>query len=509
MVATAALLAYAGWMGRGTFFFSDDWDIIAFHHDGNELVPFNGHLSLIPVTVFRGLFLSVGIDQYWPYRLVGLVTYGALGVVLFAYARRRVHPVAAAAAALSVLAFSAADINVMFPFLINFSIPVGACVGMWLLLDRQTPAADVGASLLLGLALASSGIGLMAMVAAGVELALTRAPWRRWATFAPPAALWLAWYAAYRDEVAANPGPGPTLRYAWQEVEATFAAFVGGWLPGGWLLLAATVALFLVAALRWRTLDARAVGALAAFAAFTGLTAYTRIGIVPLIPPDTGRYLWVNGAFLVLAVVQVCRGRRLPWPAIAAAVALVALGAAQLVGALRDYRDGQLSYRRTITTYLVATEAVGDRADPDRILPLSFIVVRVDDYQAAVDHLGTPIPDADLDDLGAEADRQQADAWMVEDLAISLRPGLPPSGTCAPGTADDGGWVTLPPGAAATVAAGEAGAPVHLARLARTPGDLPLGDVAPGTTVHVAPPEDRSSLPWRIRAEGATVSICR
>jgi len=39
--------------------------------------------------------------------------------------------------------------NLMFPFLVNFSLPIAALVGSWILLDRETTRADLGAAGLL------------------------------------------------------------------------------------------------------------------------------------------------------------------------------------------------------------------------------------------------------------------------------------------------------------------------------------------------------------------------
>jgi ABC-type Fe3+-siderophore transport system permease subunit len=65
-----------------------------------------------------------------------------------------------------------------------------------------------GASL--GVALASSGIGLLAMAAAGVELLWTRAKLRRWLVMAPPVVLYVAWYAGFHAPVAKGKGAKTT-----------------------------------------------------------------------------------------------------------------------------------------------------------------------------------------------------------------------------------------------------------------------------------------------------------
>ena len=49
----AALLAWAAWCGRGVWFFIDEWAVITRYHDGHWLTPFNGHLSIVPIGVYR------------------------------------------------------------------------------------------------------------------------------------------------------------------------------------------------------------------------------------------------------------------------------------------------------------------------------------------------------------------------------------------------------------------------------------------------------------------------
>jgi hypothetical protein len=504
---------YAAWIGRDLSFFSDDWDIIAFHHRGNYLEPFNSHLTALPVAVFQTLFVTAGLDSYTPYRLVGLLVYGSLGLLLFLYARRRIPPVLAALAALSIVWFSAGDINVLFPFLINFSIPLAATIVIWNLLDRDTLRSDIGAGAALAVALASSGIGLMAVAAVATELTVRRASWRRWLPFLPPVALWLVWYAEYHEPVADHGGLDKVAKYAYQEVEATFASFTGGWIAGGYVVMAATAVVLWLAITRWHTFNARAAGALAGMVSFTALTAYSRIGIIPPIPPDTGRYLFVNAFFLVVALVECARGVRIAWPVVVVGAASVVLSVGVLVGNLRTYHDEVVAYKHTVRTYMIATEAIPDRIDPERIMPLSYIVVRTGEYLDAVDHLGSPLGGVGLEDLGVEADRAAADLWMVEDLDLRVVPTEPaPNEDCRVIPVDRATEdFTVGGGGKVLVQAGDSPATVRLRRLARGFDRDLAGEVAPGATGSVTIPADQSSLSWHVRVVGTpeTVEVCR
>lgn len=508
----AALVGYAGWLGRDLWFFSDDWDIIAFHHAGSYLTPFNGHLVLLPVAIYHTLFVTAGLGSYTPYRIVGLAGYAALGILLFIYARQRVQPMLAAFAALSIIWFSAAQLNVMFPFLVNFSIPLAAAVAIWLLLDRDQPPADIGAAICLAVALASSAIGLVIAAAVGAELLARRASVRRWLPFGPPLILWSVWYARYHTKVATG-GIGGTIRYALHEIEGTFAGFAGGWDPAGYALLVATVAAFGLAIFRWKTFNARAFGALVGFAAFVALTAYSRIGIVPAIPADTGRYIWLNAFFGVVALVEIARGRNLTPFVIVASAMIVALGAVTLVGNLQEYNRQVRLNERATRTFIVAAEAIPDHIDRTRIIrPFSYIPVRVGQYLTAVAHLGSPLGRVRAGDLGTEEERATADGWMIHDLHLRLAAVDSESASpCRPVTrpADESGFAVRGT-TAVVVRAGATPARVSLRRLVRH-FHVTLGQVAPGETGELSLPADRSQLPWYVQVlgSGASVSACR
>ncbi len=508
-----ALLAYAYWLGRDIFVYADEWDILAFFHDGHALRPFNGHLSLLPVSIFRLLAVTAGW-HYAAYRLVGLAGYGLLGAAIYWYGRKRIPPVLAACFALWILAFSAADINVMFPFLINFSVPLAATIVMADRLERDTRRDDVMAALLLTVGLVSSAIGLLAVVMVATYFVLTRANWRRALPFLPPLALWGLWYLKYHEANATNPGLGKTARYALDMVAGTFTALGAGSPVLGVVVFLATVAVLVLGAARWHTLGPAALRWFAAGGVFVAITSYTRIGTFvpgvgnrPYIPADTGRYTWVLSIYLLLGLAEVLRGVALPKVSLAAVAVVVGLGAWALVGSLQTYHRDQLRYRRTATTALKGVDAVGNRADPERILPLSFIPVRVEDYLSLTRHIGAPFADAGLDDMGKLADRQLADSLMVTDLGIEPQPAT--AQRCgSPGAPAPS--VTVEPGRSVLVRAGTGPAGVRLTRFAPSTKDMfPNFTVDPGQQVTIAIPEDNSKLPWTVHVDGGgTVAAC-
>ena len=239
-VGLAVLLGYAAYLGRDLTFFSDDWPVIAFHYNGRYLIPYDSHLLLLPIAIYRVLFVTAGLSTYTPYRVVGLACYAAFGMLLYVYLRHRTHPVLAALASLAVVWYSAAQLNVLFPLALNFSIPLAAMAAIWYLLDLDQPRVDVAAGACLAVALASGGVGLMPVVAVGVELLILRAPIRRWLPFLLPSALWLVWYAKYHTPITHPNTVVGSVRYAIHQAQATLAGFVGAWNAGGYVLLAAS-----------------------------------------------------------------------------------------------------------------------------------------------------------------------------------------------------------------------------------------------------------------------------
>ena len=505
-----ALLAYAIWLGRDLWFFSDDWDIIAFHHNGAYLTPYNGHLWLIPIGIFHALYVTAGLGSYAPYRAVGLAGYALLGIVFYVYARQRIAPVVAALAALSVMWFSTAQYNLLFPLLVNFSVPLACTAGIWMLLDRETRRADIGGGVLLAVALATNSVGLVTVVVVATELGLRRAPFRRWLPFIPPLALWLVWYATYHTPMAGPGSAGAVIRYALHEIQATFAAFAGGSNAIGYVLLIATAIVFLLSIVRWHTFNARAAAALAGLGAFVLLTAYTRQGFFPPVVATTPRYLWLNAFFVVAALIEVIR--RAPAIRTIATIGaiIVVVGAITLVGNLRSYHAQVVAGAHTTRTYLTAVEAIPNRVNRRRLLPVSYIPVSVGAYLTAVRHLGSPITSVSSRQLGTPADRTGADEWMITDLGLGFEPvTTPPTTACT--TLDQlvarRGFAVHGP---STILVQPGSAPVEWTIRRLASAGAPQNPIPPGGLEALHIPSDHSSRPWHVQIRGAAaVSLCR
>ncbi len=507
-VGLVGMVVLAWTTGRHLWFYSDDWNILTGYHQGRLLEPFNGHLSLLPVLVFRGVAEVFGLGSYQPFRVVGMACYLFLGVTVFIYSRRRVGQVGGALVALLVLFNASAVTNVAFPFLLNFSLPLAAMVWMWWFLDREPLKDEVAASAWLGVALASSGIGLLAMAAAGVELLWTRARLRRWLVMAPPVLLYVAWYAGFHAPVAKGKGgPGAVLEYAARMVLGGFASLVGNWKPGGVVLAVGFLVLLGLGAFRWKTFDGRVAGGLAAVATFSLLTAWTRIGIFPKIPPDEARYCWTVGAVLLLTSVQLLRNVKVPRP-----WSLVAAGALVATLVVNTYVLGQRlttwdhQVRDAVTgvrTNLHTVEALGSKVPSDEVLPLSFIPVTAGDYLSMVRHFGSPVASFDpaTDPLGSRDLRNRADELVVRVGGVALGPA---AAQCVRALVypppEPVQQVVVPRGPATLGVCGfESGTEVRVSRF----GDgQVVGRVGPWETADLVLPGDDLGRPWTVRVDG-------
>ena len=442
--AAVALLVVAV-MGRGLWFFSDDWNMFGEYHSGNLLEPFNGHLSLVPAGLYQLLFHTAGVSSYTPYRLLGLAALAVLGfqVARLAVVRvdgatlRRVPlaPVLGALAVAAVLWASTGQMNLMFPFLLNFTVPVAALPAIWWHLDRGEQGAGVAgeaaASVWLAVALATSGLGVMTALAVGIELLVRRAPLRTWLVLAPGPALWAVWFLTHRDANELSTDPGAVLSYTARMLLAGLTSLGAGWTPAGVLVGLGLVVLVVLAATRWRSLDGRALGALAAPVAFALFTAVTRIGIEPRIEPDELRYSWAVAAYLVLAALVLVRPvpvLRLPDLAGVALLGvgsvLVLAGAVQLLGDMDRWVDQVAAGERRVRVILAAAEAVGpERMGPELVLPINFVPVTAGEYFSGVAAVGSPIAGPPPGDVGADAQSNRtADELLVEELPVRVLP---------------------------------------------------------------------------------------
>ena len=149
---------------RGTTLWFDEWQW-AMDRRGTDaatfLDPHNGHLSLVPILLYKLLFAAGGLTDYAPYRVAIVIAHLVCVTLVFVYLRRRVGDVVGALGAVVILLLGPAWQNILWPFQIGSVTSLAAGLGALLALDARRRAGDVAACALVALSLASSGLGVI------------------------------------------------------------------------------------------------------------------------------------------------------------------------------------------------------------------------------------------------------------------------------------------------------------------------------------------------------------
>jgi hypothetical protein len=233
------------WIGRGQWFFLDEWDFLA-TRDARSLddllSPHFQHWTTVPIISYRLLWSIFGLHEYWPYQLVAVLAHVAVAALLFVVMRRvGVNPWITTAAASLFALFGSGSGNVIWAFQITF---IGALMFGLLQLCLADHAGAIGwrdlAALGAGmLALMCSGVGLTMLAIVGVAIFLRRG-WRAAALQVVPLGLvYLAWFATYGKD-AATPDNSSTRRqvldFVGESLTSTYRDM--GQLPGLGVVLA-------------------------------------------------------------------------------------------------------------------------------------------------------------------------------------------------------------------------------------------------------------------------------
>jgi hypothetical protein len=434
-VAGLAALGLAGlgilWAGRGLIFYLDEWAFITGRLGGSVdtyLRPHNEHLMAFPITVFKALFVTVGIGEYWPYRLAVVLGHLVCVALLFTIARRRVGVVLAGVLTAPVLIFGPAWDVLLFPVNLAFVGSTAAGLGMLLALDRRDRRGDLAAGALLVFAMASSSVGVALALGAAVEVLWRRDRWRRVWVAAVPVLLYVLWYLSYnRHPSRLGPlEPGQAPAFAFRTAASALVSLLG--VPLGHETLrrhvspmlegAAYAALIAaVAALAWvlgvkRRLTPRMAMLLTTLGSYWLLTgvarAYTN-------DPYASRYVYPAAVLIVVAAAEAAQGVALRNRALAV-VALISCGAAALnVGWLMRFghlrRDEASILAAELTALESARGQVPGHVQLDRKRAPD---IRAHPYFHAVDTLGSsPAPSRAQLRRAAVSSREAADAVLV------------------------------------------------------------------------------------------------
>ncbi|MGH2961466.1 MAG: hypothetical protein ACRDL3_04630, partial [Solirubrobacterales bacterium] len=197
-LAMVASVVLGLWFSRDTSFWYDELDWFSTTPDFDlEYVfePYIGHLIGTSRIVYAAALNVFGGADYLPFRVltagVVLLTAG----LFFVFAKRRVGALVALAPTLVLLFYGSDSLHVLSGNGLTVLLSVAAGVGALIALDRGRPRSDLGACLLLCLAVGSYSVGLPFVAGAAVLILLGPDRRRRAWVFVLPALLYVAWWA--------------------------------------------------------------------------------------------------------------------------------------------------------------------------------------------------------------------------------------------------------------------------------------------------------------------------
>lgn len=511
----ALVMLAAAWVyiRRGQFFDPLDIDVFAVYQGGDVFRPYHGHLSLIPAGIYKVWMAVFGISNPWPYTVLSLVTYGSIAVAMFLTHRRIVDPLVAAIVSVAAIWSWSAQDAIRFNFMINFYLPALMLLIAWALIRRDTRRDDALSVAAVTVALASSGVGLVAVVAVIAELSLRR-HFRRASWYLPPILLWLVWYLATRHDsrAASTSLEWGLFGYAWEVVVSILSGFTIGWRPGAVITTVALVVLCVRAHRRWQTVDAHVIGTFIALAAFVVLVTLSRAEESKMTKAFSPRYIWFGDLLLLVIVLGCLRGRPVDRRGLAALAAAGLVGAAAMLFGLRANRAWLFESSFAVIPNLRIVEAAGPLMDPAK--SLQYGDATAGDYQALVRRYGAPAKLMGLTDRGYMIARVIHDGRLIRAEGIdvdrvTVRPAC--STTWRPlGSADQRHGVEIPPGSTVVVtpAFGERSW-IRLWRFAVNSDGSWLRRGSPDDLVVLGLPVDSSTAPWHVRVKpGSTADVC-
>jgi len=317
-VLLLASAAFVLWVGRETVFRGDDWDLFLYRGGFNAdvfLVPHNEHLSALLVAAFK-LIPAIAGPHYGAFRLALLGLDVALAALFFVFARERVGDWVALLATSPLLLMGAGSDNLLWPTEIGVVGSLACGMAVLILLDRVGTAAKAGACAALTASIWFSSDGLFFLVCAGIWLLLSRERWRDLWIVAIPAITYVAWYTGHGSSefTAANLRAAPEF-----------------------VLDSATAGVSALTGIGSETGHPRTIGGLAGLLALAALGAFalkTRPRITPRLVaivalpvvswaiialgradggnPYAPRYVYASALFILIAALEIVRGKYLP-----------------------------------------------------------------------------------------------------------------------------------------------------------------------------------------------------
>ena len=504
-VVVSLSLLWLDSLGTGRTFFFDEWDFVVgrwrFEAD-TFLAPHNGHLSIVPASVYYTMFELVGLDNFRAFRLLGLFVHVAVATAVLLYVRRRLGSLAGLGGGIAILLLGSGWQNILWPFQIGFMGSVLSFVLALLLLERRTTRSDGAASACVALALGCSGVGVAAAGAILVETLFTR-PWRRWWIAIGPLALYAIWYLVYGESQADVSNVDAIADYVSTSGSAAVAGLYDLSLTWGRLGFGVLAVLAIAALLHRRGVPARVLALVAMLGAFWGLTALSRGQYGD---PGASRYVYVGAVVIVLLVAELVPTRAARTIAIAGLV-LGLLSAWANADIMRGGAGGLRLEGAIIGAELGVVETLRDGVPTDYAIdPVRAPGLTAGEFFEAVDGVGSS-PALPIQAIGSlsEVARTGADRVLFELAPPEISADVPPASQCeATQFVRVDSISVIEPGSTVVLQAADPTTVVSLGRWASPSFPVELG----GAGLIVSFPDDVFGEPWTMATEFPDTRFC-
>ncbi|HEX8086324.1 MAG TPA: hypothetical protein VF529_18685 [Solirubrobacteraceae bacterium] len=515
------------WAGRdGTFFF-DDWTYLLYRRDWTldaVLEPHNEHLQAVSALVYKLLFETVGLRDYWVFQLFLVLANLLTGFLLFLYGRTRIGPWPSIALVGCLVLMASSWYNLVWAFMLCFTATTAAGLGAFLAFDRRSTRGDLLGMGCLCVAVASSSAGLAFLAGAIVEWVLRDDRRRRWWVVGVPLVLYGIWRLAYDPASSARWHNVPDIpAYVLDGYDDSVAGITGLGLEFGSVLAVALAALVVRDLVDPARTSTRLIALVAMPLSFWAATALGRADMG--VEADANRYLYVSGLMVGLVAIEVGRRYPLTRRGVVALTAILTFGAFAngngVEGGGDRFRDFSGGGRPAATAYEIAGFLNPDfnGADPT-------FSINARDYLAAAGDYGPAGYSAKELRTVHEQQRLKVDtaisrvvtAQVVElpdshpigeappELVASTGGPAVARGGCqayTPGTEGDR-WIEVRlPAPGLIVHAGDEQVELRLRRFGPLVPEAPVGAVAANRTggIEIAP--DHSPQPWIVRLQSS------
>ena len=424
-------------------FFMEEWKALA------ESTPFpikrffsgySGHPTLLPSTIYLGIFRVFGLDSYIIFRLVLVIFHLGTIFLVFGFIRRRHGWIIGTSVAIALALLGTGAQMLIWPSTIG---PIGSFLFFLISLrcfEKAESSQRIGWALASCIALSISAFsaaqGTGALFVLCVLTLFGGNVKRRWWVSLLPTFTFIIWYLS---TVASNSGKLEStsiMRYAWSlACEGAAGLFGTRGIFGGVAFVG--ICLYLIVHGRRGEVTLRSSIFLIYLCAYWGAIAYGRAGMAAIAPASSSRYVYFGAISLVLLISENIKSQPEGGTlrSQAAKLFVLLLAALSIWGthsSFTDYKEFHSALSLQEAGRLVVAESHRDDIDGEDVL-LSFVGVNViaKSYFHAIDYYkSSPVAQfRDLAKTGA-AVRGGADSMLFEFGFAAIDGPLQRNGDC-------------------------------------------------------------------------------